>query len=97
MLCLAGGCASRQPTDNARTYAPAPATALVFDPPIAFGEPRIDLPREARERSAFWGYEETTTTFFYLRIDDRQDEWGGRARDRYERRAITERSGSSYR
>jgi hypothetical protein len=78
-------------------YAPATCTALVFDPPIAANEPRIDIPREARERGAFWGYEETTATYFYLRIDDHQNESCGHRQDTYERQAISERVGVSYR
>jgi len=107
---VANGCASSQhsccdqqaahttPTpelDQAVTAsASVSASALVFDPPMLADELPIDLAREGRERAAFVGYEDRTTTFSYIRIDDRQT---GDSRERYDRRAIIERFGSSSR
>jgi hypothetical protein len=72
----------------------ATAAALMFDPPMIADELPVELAREGRERSAFVAYEDQTTTFSYLRIDDRQT---GDSRERYDRRAIIERFGSSTR
>ena len=59
------------------------------------------LAREGRERSAFIGFEDQTVSTFYIRIDDRQLSIGsgsdGNNFDRYERRAIIEKSGALYR
>jgi hypothetical protein len=72
------------------------ASALVFDPPMLAGDWAPDLARDTRQPSAFLGYDEVTTTYFYLRTDDRQvvTDWQG---DRYERRAISEKYGVRYR
>jgi hypothetical protein len=71
------------------------ASTLVFDPPLLIGEPPVALAREDRQAGAFVGYQEQTITSFYIRIDDRQT--GDHDRDRYERRAIIEQVGATYR
>src|SRR5688572_12290605 len=74
------------------------ASALLFDPPMYADGLRPDLSRAGREASAFVGYEDQTTTFSYVYTDDQQLSRGsGSHRDRYERRAIVERFGSSTR
>ncbi|CAN5414460.1 hypothetical protein BH09PLA1_BH09PLA1_19750 [soil metagenome] len=70
------------------------ASALLFDPPMYMNDLPPELSREGRERAAFVAYEDQSTTFSYIRIDDRQT---GDNRERYERRAIMERFGSSTR
>jgi hypothetical protein len=106
------GCASK-PAHPAATAAPelariyddAVAAALVYDPPVVANSPRIEISREGRAPAAFAGFEEITTTFYYLRVDDRQLNYGGGGasggqhinNDRFERQAITERVGVSYR
>jgi hypothetical protein len=83
-----------------------PAAALVFAPPVAYDAPELDLSRDDRRPSAFMGYPEGVTEFFYVRWDDRQaggdsggcwgssSVWGGGgSHDRYERRAISEKVG----
>jgi hypothetical protein len=94
-LVLVGCSSSRKdkPVDHSLSDA-APASALVFTPPISYDVPPLDLSREPRARAAFVGYEDLTTTFFYLRLDDRQID---SKRGRFERRAVTERIGVSYR
>jgi hypothetical protein len=69
---------------------------LVFDPPVISGERPLELARDVRQPSAFVGFDEVTTTHFYLRTDDRQfmTDWEG---NRYERRAISEKFGVRYR
>src|SRR5437763_16303786 len=62
------------------------ASALVFDPPIASSEAPLDLARDVRERTAFVGYDQLTTTFFYLRNDDNQRFDNFHIDDRFERR-----------
>jgi hypothetical protein len=49
-----------------------PASALVFDPPVAANQPPLELARAQREPSAFVAYDEVFSTYFYLRLDDRQ-------------------------
>src|SRR5215212_8524533 len=79
------------------------AGALLYDPPVVANAPPVDLSREGRGVSAYAGYEELTTTYYYLYQDDRQLHYGGsgnsswRNLDRFERRAITQRVGVSYR
>ena len=110
-LILAGmlltGCASRAKTsaraeDRAEPelagyrYEESNASALAFDPPVVANAVTPNLSREGREPTAYVGFDEVITTHFYLRHDDRQviQGWGP---DRYERRAISERFGVSYR
>jgi hypothetical protein len=105
---LLTGCASRaktsasmepQPLDAklaSYRYEDASASALAFDPPLLAGAYVPELDRTARGEAAYVGYDEVITTFFYLRNDDRQIFQGDGA-DRYERRAISERFGVSYR
>ena len=88
-----------------REPATRPASALVFSPPLVQDAPVLELSRDERRPSAFVGYPEGVTEFFYLRWDDRQaggDHWGSwgshggsgwGAGDRYERRAISEKVG----
>jgi hypothetical protein len=100
------GCASK-PAQHVATAALAPTTAplyddavaaaLVYDPPMVVNSPRIDVSREGRAPTAYAGFEEITTTFYYLRIDDHQQSVGGLNNDRFERQAITQRTGVSYR
>src|SRR5436305_4771921 len=87
---LVVGCAAkpqaaveRQVPPQEIDYDRASVAALVFDPPISMNEMPLDLDRGSREAGAFVGYEQSNTTYFYVRSDDR---WP----DRYERRAISE-------
>jgi hypothetical protein len=82
------------------------ASALVFDPPVAQDDEPLALSRLERQPSVSVGYEDLTTEYFYIRMDDRQISngysGGGRGGgsgnyDRYERRAVTERVGVRYR
>jgi hypothetical protein len=91
--------------------ASASASALVFRPPVAEGEPPLDLSRAARQPSAFVGFEEPILEFYQVTTIDRQvaGGWSGRsgsgfgwggggvACDRYERRAVTEKVGVLHR
>jgi hypothetical protein len=77
-------------------YAPSTASALAFDPPVVASAVTPNLSREGRETTAYVGYDEVITTHFYLRYDDRQVIHGS-GPERYERRAISERFGVSYR
>jgi len=97
------GCASKQaqPVASAPVapiYDDAVAAALVYDPPVVAESPRIDVSRDGRSQTAYFGFEELTTTFYYLRIDDHQQAFGsGLNCDRFDRQAITTRVGVSYR
>ena len=103
VLLLAGGCAARQPPAQTGEVEPEPrfdsavAAALVFDPPVRAGEPLLDLSRSNREPSAFVSYEDLQVTSYYLHIDDRQNFSGNGDFGRFERRAITQTIGVSYR
>jgi hypothetical protein len=73
-----------------------PAAALAFDPPVTANEPPVDLSREGRETTAFVGYQDAVTTYSYTRSDD----WFGFVSDSgllFQRRAVSERVGVSYR
>src|SRR5687768_15002158 len=93
---LAGGCATKPQAAADRdldTYVDSPtAAALVFDAPIAQGQPRLSLYRDERQPSAFVGFDAVDATSFYIRTDDRPglpvDAW-------IERRAVTERIGTT--
>src|SRR4051794_13035596 len=114
IIYLSGGCQSKQPTHAvAQRDLPIPqcdtavvASALVFDPPVAQDEPRLELSRADRQPRVAVGYEEMTAEYFDIRLDDSQimNGFSGSGRhgsggggwgsyDRYERRAVTERVG----
>ena len=89
---------NRIPGKMAFEDAARPASAaLVFTPPVALDEPPMELSRDVRQPSAFVGYPEMIAEHFYLRWDDRQSNDGFRERDRYERRAVSEKTGVLYR
>ena len=95
-VALAGGCAASSSKLPAVTmgYRDAPASGLVFASPATLGQPSVFLPREERAPALFMGFDDLTTTFYYLRTDDRG---GADGVDRVWRRAISERVGISYR
>jgi hypothetical protein len=107
MLCalVIGGCATRQqrcatapPPGNKSIIvdddAAVTASALVFDPPVAAGQPSLELARDERQPAAFVSYDDVQTTYFYLRLDDRQRLSND---GRSERRVISETFGISRR
>jgi hypothetical protein len=114
------GCASQPAVPRARSarspeivesprYEESTASALVFDPPVAYGEPPLELSREDRLPSAFVAFEEPTITYFWIHTDDWQgSDWGtggcggrfggiGGLGDCYQRRAVMDKVGISYR
>jgi hypothetical protein len=104
---LLTGCASRAKTSaevdpepeavlSMYRYEPTSAAALAFDPPVVANAVTPNLDRTDRGEAAYVGYDEVITTYFYLRTDDRQFIQGD-GPERYERRAISERFGVSYR
>jgi len=99
-LIFASGCASRpaRTTQNAPPPAApeddAVAAALVFTPPATLGQPPLPLDRDDRTRSAYMGYEELETTFYYVRTIDRQRDG---EREEYDRKAVSQKFGVSYR
>jgi hypothetical protein len=100
------GCASQQggvaPVQQARSYSPASAAALAFDPPVLAGTPRLDLSRDGRGAAAFAGFDEGTTTYYSLQSNDSYSDyagtWGGQGinRDDYQRQAVSQTFGISY-
>ena len=101
------GCASQPagvaPAQQARSYSPASASALAFDPPVLAGTPRLDLSRDGRGPSAFAGFDNGSTTYFFLETDDWYSDsagggWHGRGGnpDDYQRRSVSTMFGISY-
>jgi len=97
--CLLGCHQNRKPV----TVAPPPTTrpaehasaALAFSPPVALDEPELQLWREGRELTAFGGYDQTISQYYYIRTDDRQNIWGDN--DLLMRRAVSVRFGVNTR
>jgi hypothetical protein len=107
LACLAA-CASKPgtvatvPAPETHDYEPLTASALVFDPPIAANQPRLELSRDLRQPSAFVGYDGPITTYYWIHTDDWQNSaWSGDASssvgDQYERRAVIDTAGVRYR
>ena len=105
---LAPAPAPRVSMCSAETEAEAvTASALVFDPPVVQGEPSVGLNRAEREPRVAVGFEGPSVERYYIRTDDRQvtdglrgggtSSGGGGVYDRFERRAVTERTGVRYR
>src|SRR4051812_40422466 len=69
------------------------SASLAFSPPVAIDEPAIVLPRDQRQLGAFVGFDDITTSYFYIRTDDRMTNDGT---DHFVRRAIVEKVGVSY-
>ena len=97
--CHSTSSASTQPVSQPTTqieplYESAQAAALAFTPPIALNEPPLELSRDMRERTAFVGYDELIRSYIYVRTDDG---FSADGTDRYDRRAIIEKVGSSTR
>ncbi len=92
-----------QPASYQLRYEESTASALVFDPPVAAGERPLELSRDLRGPSAFVGFDGPITTFFWIHTDDFQDsDWGGGglnspSNDRFQRRAIIDKTGVTYR
>jgi hypothetical protein len=97
---LGSGCASQKTPVATTEPAPSPhytmamAGSLVFDPPVAIGQPPLQLNRDDRQPAAFAGYDSAITTYFYVRSDDRQT---SDHHDRFEREAISEKVGVNTR
>jgi hypothetical protein len=107
LLCLVVGCAAKPRAEKpARPPAAASeaqleqvvvASALVFDPPIAINEQPLDLARDPRQAAAVVGFDQLTTTFFYLQTDDKQRFDNFNTGGAFERRAVSQRFGVSFR
>jgi hypothetical protein len=102
---LAFGCAANHPTSlsqppaspaaTAPTYRPALASALCFDSAVTPGFPLPGLDRDAREPSAFLGYEESVTENYFVFTDD--DQSGFPSQNSYDREAVSVISGTRSR
>jgi hypothetical protein len=93
---LLAGCASQQPQTMSKGNQDlsSASAALVFDPPIAMNTPPVDLSRETHGEAAYAGFEDTTTTQFYIRTDDRETTDFS---NRFEREGFSEKVGSTRR
>jgi hypothetical protein len=84
-------------------YSEADASALAFDPPVLAGTPRLDLSRDGREPTAFEGFDQGSTTYYYLQTYDLYSGFGGGRGGRggngdyYLRQAVSQTYGISYR
>jgi hypothetical protein len=76
-------------------YDPAPAAALVFDPPMTRYAPLPAFARDGRSPSAFYGYEQPSVDTYYLYQRDQQR--GFDLPDRYDRTTYSGRSTTTYR
>lgn len=102
-----GGCATQPPAASSPPHHPlgvytqASAAALVVDPPVLAGNPRLDLSRDDRGPAAFAGFEDSTTTFYYLGVDDWYSDNNATGRDgqpeNFERHAVSETFGVVHR
>jgi|GEM_PF-1064183 hypothetical protein len=103
-----GGCASQSagvsPVQQSHVYDNAPAAVLAFDPPALAGMPQLDLSRDDRGTAAFMGFEDAQTTYYSLTTNDWYSDGAGGGRfgrgvngDYYQRQAISETSGITYR
>jgi hypothetical protein len=100
------GCASQPqsvvPVQQPVVYSEADASALAFDPPVLAGTARLDLSRDGREPTAFDGFDQGSTTYYYLRTYDLYSGFGGGRGGRggngdfYQRQAVSETYGISY-
>ena len=102
MTLVLAGCTTAKPSPAPSVYQPAAddgaiTASLVFDPPVVASEPPLHLSRAARAPAAYAGFEEIISTYYYLRVDDRQLDYNGHNHDRFERRAVTERVGVTHR
>ena len=107
-VCLTG-CVTRQaavltapPISDSYGFEASTASALVFDAPVTAGEPPVELPRDERAMSAFVSFEGPIITSFWIHTDDiQQSDWGNNCLngvgDCYERRAIIDKMGVTYR
>jgi hypothetical protein len=94
-IALIAGCASQPQPEAARpAYIDNPSSALVFDLPVMQGQPSAFLARDDRRPGAFAGYEDLSSTYFFIQTDDRP---GDINEGWLYRRAITTRTGVSYR
>ena len=98
MLILAGllltGCAAQPPAMQTRNTAPLLAhasAALVFDAPITFSQPPIDISRDDRGAAAFMGFDQGSTTVYDVFSFNRQSTDRS---DHYVQDSITETVGT---
>ncbi len=97
------GCAAkpRQPQASQALdkphYEDRVVTALVFDPPISMNEEPVVLARNEREPYAVIGFDQTTTTVFNTYYNDTQYGPSSLPSLWFQRQAISERYGVSFR
>lgn len=98
---LAGGCVAGrgEVVERAVDHEAVPAAALVFDTPAGQNVPPELLARAGRGETAYWGLQGPTTTYHYIRTDDRWgfDDFRGNFGDSYRRRAVMMQLGVSVR
>jgi hypothetical protein len=74
LIAALAGCASQPasvaPSQQVQTYQPSCSAALAFDPPVISGMPRLDLSRDGRGTAAFAGFQQESTTYYFLQTDD---------------------------
>jgi hypothetical protein len=83
---------SPPPAVTAPTYHPAPASALCFASSVGPAFPLPGLDRDAREPSAFFGYDQSVTETYFLFTDDDQGNFP--CQDSYDREAVSAKFGT---
>ena len=79
---------------NYEDRAQVASAALAFDPPLAIDQPPIDLSRSTRGEAAFYGFEDPTTSFYFVQTDDRRTTDNT---DRYAREGFVGQTGAVHR
>jgi hypothetical protein len=96
---LLTGCATHQdafpPRSTSVYYESAPASALVFDPPMVAYGPVASFSREGRSPSAFYGYEQPSVES--VDIYQRDSQRGEGYPDYFDRTTRSGRSTTTYR
>lgn len=96
---LLTGCSTPQDRVSMRStsvyYEPAPAAALVFDPPMVAYGPLPSFSREGRSASAFYGYEQPSVDVY--QVYQRDSQRGPGHPDYFDRTTRSGRSTTTYR
>jgi len=74
-------------------YTEAPASALVFEPTLASGVSHPELARAPRQPTAFLGFDEPTSEYYFSATDDSQSNDFG---DSYVRQSFSIKTGVRY-
>ena len=104
LIAALAGCSSQTanvaPSQQAQIYQPGCSAALAFDPPVISGMPRLDLSRDGRGTAAFAGFQQESTTYYFLQTDDYYSDYLNGPfglGNGYQRDAVSQTYGLTYR